>query len=161
MWIPAFSERTTVPSALSEKAEDTLRKIPGPVISSLSDVEFCSLISRKRQQKELGERQANEILALFDSHVAQGYYRRISLSAGHFLKARQLVSDSDNSLRTLDALHLAAAVTESLTMLTADRNLAKIAKRFKTGAHLHKVRELELIGLRNGRFTAVSAPSVG
>ena len=50
------------PEPLSEKAEDTLRKIPGPVISSLSDVEFCSLISRKRQQKELGERQANEVL---------------------------------------------------------------------------------------------------
>ena len=121
------------PEALSEKAEGALRKIPGPVISSLSDVEFCSLISRKRQLKELNERQANEILDLFDSHVAQGFYRRISLSAGHFIKARQLVSDAGNGLRTLDALHLAAAVTQSLKMLTADRNLAKIAKRFKTG----------------------------
>jgi uncharacterized protein len=121
------------PEALSDKAEDALRRIPGPVITSLSDVEFCSLISRKRQLRELGERQANEILALFDSHVAQGFYRRVSLSTGHFLKARQLVSEAGNGLRTLDALHLAAAVTESLRMLTADRNLAKIAKRFKTG----------------------------
>jgi predicted nucleic acid-binding protein len=121
------------PEALSEKAEETLRKIPGPVISSLSDVEFCSLISRKRRLRELGERQANEILALFDAHVAQGFYRRVSLSVGHFLKARQLVSDAGNGLRTLDSLHLAAAVTESLTLLTADRNLAKIARRVKTG----------------------------
>jgi hypothetical protein len=60
------------PEPLSEKAEATLRKIPGPVIGSLSDVDFCSLISRKRQLRELGERQANEIIALFDSHVAQG-----------------------------------------------------------------------------------------
>lgn len=120
------------PEALSEKAEDALRRIPGPVISSLSDVEFCSLISRKRQLRELGERQANEILALFDSHMAQGFYRRVSLSAGHFLKARQLLSDAANGLRTLDALHLAAAVTESLTMLTADRHLAKVARRIKT-----------------------------
>jgi predicted nucleic acid-binding protein len=120
------------PEALSEKAEGALRKIPGPVISGLSDVEFCSLISRKRQLKELSERKANEILALFDSHIAQGFYRRVSLSAGHFLKARQLVLDADNGLRTLDALHLAAAVTESLTMLTADRNLAEVAKRYKT-----------------------------
>jgi predicted nucleic acid-binding protein len=120
------------PEALSEKAEGALRKIPGPVISGLSDVEFCSLISRKRQLKELSERKANEILALFDSHIAQGFYRRVSLSAGHFLKARQLVLDADNGLRTLDALHVAAAVTESLTMLTADRNLAEVAKRYKT-----------------------------
>lgn len=121
------------PEALSGKAEDALRKVPGPVISSLSDMEFASLISRKRQLKELSEREANEILALFDSHVAQGFYRRISLSAVHFLKARQLISDADNSLRTLDALHLAATLTESLTMLTADKVLAKIAKKFKTG----------------------------
>lgn len=120
------------PEPLSEKAEETLRKIGGAVISSLSDVEFCSRISRKRQLKELGERQVNEILALFDSHVAQGFYRRISLSTGHFLKARQLILDANNRLRTLDGLHLAAAVTESLTMLTADRNIAKIAKRLKT-----------------------------
>jgi predicted nucleic acid-binding protein len=38
----------------------------------------------------------------------------------------------------LDALHLAAAVTESLTMLTADRVLAHAAKRFKTRAILIK-----------------------
>lgn len=59
-----------------------------------------------------------------------------TLSAGHFIKARQLVSDAGNGLRTLDALHLAVAVTQSLKMLTADRNLAKIAKKFKTGVIL-------------------------
>jgi predicted nucleic acid-binding protein len=124
------------PEPLSKKAERALRKIPGPVISSLSDVEFCSLISRKRQLKELSERQSNEILALFDSHVAQGFYRRVSLSTEHFLKARQLVLVANSGLRTLDALHLAAAVTGSLTMLTADRALAKAGKRFKAGAIL-------------------------
>jgi len=109
-----------------------------PVISSLSEVEFCSLIARKRQLRELGERQAREILALFDSHVAQGFYHRISLTTGHFLTARQLVSSAVSGLRTLDGLHLAAAVTESLTMLTADRNLAKIARRLKSKVILIK-----------------------
>lgn len=126
------------PESLSGAAEDALRKVRGPVVSGLSDVEFCSLISRKRRLKELTERHATEILSLFDSHVAEGFYRRISLSVEHFLKARQLVSVADGSLRTLDALHLAAAVTESLTMLTADRDLAKAAKRYKAGAILIK-----------------------
>jgi len=121
------------PETLSDKAENALRRIPGQVISSLSHVEFCSLISRRRQLRKLGELQANEILSLFDSHVAQGIYRRVSLSTGHDLKARQLVSEAGNGLRTLDALHLAAAVTESLKMLTADPSLAKIANKFKTG----------------------------
>jgi uncharacterized protein len=126
------------PEPLSGTAENALRKIRGPVISSLSEVEFCSLISRKRRIKELSERQATEILDLFDSHVAEGFYRRISLSAEHFRKARQLISAGDHGLRTLDALHLAAAVAESLTMLTADGVLAKTAKRFKAGAILIK-----------------------
>jgi uncharacterized protein len=126
------------PEPLSGTAESTLRKIRGPVVSTLSDVEFCSLISRKRRLSELTERQASEILNLFDAHVAEGFYRRISLSAEHFFKARQLVSVADSGLRTLDALHLAAAVTESLTMLTANRELAKAARRFKAGAILIK-----------------------
>jgi len=119
------------PEILSANAESELLKIAGPVVSNLSDVEFCSLISRKRRLKELTDRQAIEILNRFDSHAAEGFYRRIALSAEHFFKARQFVSLAESSLRTLDALHLAAAVTESLTMLTADRTLAHAAKRFK------------------------------
>jgi len=79
------------PEPLSGAAEDALRKAKGPVISTLSGVEFCSLISRKRRLKELTERQAVEILNLFDSHVAAGYYRSVSLSVQHFTKARQLI----------------------------------------------------------------------
>jgi predicted nucleic acid-binding protein len=96
------------------------------------------MICGKRRLKELTERQAGDILNLYDAHVSEGFYRRIALSAEHFFKARQLVSVADGGLRTLDALHLAAAVTESLTMLTADRVLAHAAKRFKTRAILIK-----------------------
>jgi predicted nucleic acid-binding protein len=123
---------------LSADAESALGKITGPVLSNLSDVEFCSLLSSKRRLKELTERQAIEILNLFDSHVAAGFYRRIALSAEHFSKARQLVSVAASGLRTLDALHMAAAVTESLTMLTADRSLARAAKQFKADVILIK-----------------------
>jgi uncharacterized protein len=126
------------PELLSGNAESALRRISDPVVSNLSDVEFCSLISKKRRLRELTERQAIEILNLFDTHVAEGFYRRIALSAEHFFKARQLVSVADGGLRTLDALHLATAVTESLTMLTADRDVATAAKRFKAGAILIK-----------------------
>ena len=124
------------PELLSGAAETALRKVRGPVVSSLSDVEFCSLISSKRRLKELTARQAGEILNLFDTHVAEGFYRRVSLTAEHFLKARQLVSVSGSALRTPDALHLAVAVSESLTLLTADRELAKAARRLRAGAML-------------------------
>jgi predicted nucleic acid-binding protein len=126
------------PEQLSTAAEDALRQIKTPVISVLSEVELCTLISRKRRLRELNERQAKDILELFGNHVVGGFFRRISLSTEHFIKARQLVASMDSSLRTLDALHLAAAITESIILLTADRDFAKSAKRFKCGVTLVK-----------------------
>jgi uncharacterized protein len=124
------------PEPSSAAAERALLKLTAPVISVLSEVEFSSLISRKRRLKELSERHAKEILALFESHVAEGFYSRMFLTTAHFLKARQLVGSADGLLCSLDALHLAAAITESLTIMTADRNLAKAAKRHRGGAML-------------------------
>lgn len=119
------------PEALSPAAEAALRKTKTPVISVLSEVEFCSLIARKRRLKELTERQAREILDLFGNHIAEGFYRRMSLNTDHFIKARQLVGLMDSSLRTLDALHLAATIAEGLTLMTADRDFARAAKMKK------------------------------
>ena len=119
------------PETLSAAAEDALRTIRVPVISPLSEVEFASLISRKRRLGEINEGQAAEILDLFSTHISEGSYRRISVTAEHFLKARQLVAARQSSLHTLDALHLALAVTENLPLMTADRDLSKAAKRHK------------------------------
>jgi predicted nucleic acid-binding protein len=126
------------PEASSATAEHALRQVAAPVISTLTEVEFCSLIARKRRLRELSERQAGEILNLFGLHVAEGFYRRISLTAEHFLKARHLVGAPSSVLRTLDALHLAVAVTETLALMTADRDLAKAARRHKVRVILVK-----------------------
>ena len=126
------------PEPLSAAAEDALRQFKTPVISVLSEVEFCSLISKKWRLKELKERQAKEILDLFSNHVAEGFYRRISLNTEHFLKARLLVASMDSALRTLDALHLAVALAEGLTLVTADREFARAGKRHKANTLLIK-----------------------
>lgn len=119
------------PEGLSAAAENALRKVGAPVISLLSEVEFCSLVSRKRRLKELNERQAKQILDLFATHVAEGFYRRLALGTEHFLKARQLLAADIGSLHTLDALHLTVALAESLPLMTADRDFAKAARRHK------------------------------
>lgn len=126
------------PELSSTAAEDALRRIEAPVISILSEVEFCSLISKKRRLKDLNQRQAKEILDLFATHVADGFYRRMVLTAEHYLKARQLIDSMEITLHTLDALHLSAATAETLTLLTADRDLAAAAKRHKCGVYLIK-----------------------
>lgn len=126
------------PEPLSAASESVLRRIKAPVISALSEVEFCSLISKKCRLKELKERQAKEILDLFSNHVAEGFYRRIPLNTDHFIKARLLVGSMESALRTLDALHLAAALAEGLTLVTADREFARAAKQHKARTLLIK-----------------------
>ena len=126
------------PEPLSSAAEDALRQFKTPVISVLSEVEFCSLISKKYRLKELKERQAKEILDLFSNHLAEGFYRRVSLSTEHFLKARLLAASMVSALRTLDALHLAVALAEGLTLVTADREVARAGKRHKANTLLIK-----------------------
>jgi hypothetical protein len=49
---------------LNAKAEDALRETSAPVITLLSEVQFASLISRKRRLKELSVSQAKEIIDL-------------------------------------------------------------------------------------------------
>jgi uncharacterized protein len=124
------------PESLSAAAETALRQIKNPVISLLSEVEFCSLLSRKWRLKELTERQMSAVLDLFGTHVAEGFYRRVALTTEHFLSARKLVASKLGSLRTLDGLHLAAALAENLPLVTADQDLAKAAKRHKSAVFL-------------------------
>ena len=124
------------PEPLSAAAETALRDLATPVISMLTEVEFASLIARKRRLRELTERQARAILDLFAEHVAEGFYRRVPLGTEHFLRARELVATLSSALRTLDALHLAAALGENLPLLTADRDLVRAAKRHEAAAIL-------------------------
>jgi len=126
------------PESLSEAAEAALRQIKNPVISLLSEVEFGSLLSRKRRLKELTERQMGAVLDLFGTHVAEGFYRRVALTTEHFLSARKLVASTQSSLRTLDGLHLAVALAANLLLVTADQDLAKAAKRQKSAVLLVK-----------------------
>ena len=126
------------PEPLSEAAESALLAVRDPCISSLNEVEFASLIARKRRLREISDRQAAEVLSLFDQHVAEGHYRRIAVGAGHFLRARDLIATPRSSLHTLDALHLAVALMIDAPLLTADQLLARAARRHGATAILVK-----------------------
>lgn len=126
------------PESLSTLAEQALRSVEDPVISSLTEVEFFSLVAKKRRLKELTEPKARRALDTFTVHVADGYYRRYTLSAEHYAKARSLISSFNTTLHTLDALHLALAISEKLPLLTADSTLAAAARKFKVKTTLVK-----------------------
>ena len=123
------------PEPLSPSAEAALRDIEAPVISDLTLVEFSSLVARKRQLKELDAREASRVLGAFSEHAAGGFYRRMPMGTGHFTRARRLI-EAATSLRTLDALHLAAALIAGIPILTADGQLARAAKKLKAGVIL-------------------------
>lgn len=126
------------PEPLSRSAEVALLRLKDPCISSLTEVEFASLIARKHRLQELTERGVGEVLRLFGQHVADGHYRRLSLGAEHFLLARDLIVAMASALSTLDALHLSVAVSTGLPLLTADRDFARAARRHVTNVDLVK-----------------------
>ena len=126
------------PEPLSSAAEVALLKLRDPCISALTEVEFASLVARKRRLRELGEREANEVLRLFGQHVAEGYFRRLSLGTEHFFRARDLIGSMASALSTLDALHLSVALSACIPLLTADRDFARAARRDDATANLIK-----------------------
>ena len=110
-------------------AQQTLRAVTNPIISTLCEVEFSSLVARKRRAKELRASEAQDILALFASHLAEGFCRRIALSPEHCRVARELLDALDLCLRALDALHLGIVSVENTGLVTADLQLATAAKK--------------------------------
>jgi len=126
------------PEPLSAAAEEALRSVEGPVISSLTEVEFFSLVAKKYRLMELSEPKARQILETFTSHVADGYYQRLTLTAEHYAKARSLVGAFTATLHTLDALHFALAMSEKLPILTSDSILAEAARKHKVKTTLVK-----------------------
>lgn len=56
----------------------------------------------------------------------------------HYAKARSLISSFNATLHTLDALHLALAVSEKLPLLTADCTLAAATRKFRVKTTLVK-----------------------
>ena len=126
------------PEPLSSAAESALLKLRDPCISPLTEVEFASLVARKRRLRDLGEREASDVLRLFGQHVAEGYFRRLPLGTEHFLRARDLIGSMASALSTLDALHLAVALSAGSPMLTADRDFARAARRHDASVILIK-----------------------
>ena len=116
------------PEPLSEKAEAFLMAHLRPAISTLTEVEMFSALSRKIREGELSRKDAAKIVAKFLSHVDSHFYTHLLLEPHHYRLARDWIGLFNTNLKTLDALHLAIAQGEGLTFVTADQGLAESAK---------------------------------
>lgn len=124
------------PEKLSSAAEEAIRADRRPSISSLTEVEIYSAVSRKIREKQISLRDGQRIVATFRTHLALGSYHRILIQAGHFKNAGDWVSQFTTSLRTLDALHLAVCAVDRIQLVTADKKLHDAAHILKLDAIL-------------------------
>ena len=118
------------PEPLSGKAEKVITSSKRLGISSLTEVELASAISRKIREKNLSAEDGNKIFNQFQTHLKNSLYRLISIEDRHYHSAKNWILQFRVPLKTLDALHLAIASEDNLTLLTADRQLDIAAKHF-------------------------------
>ena len=118
------------PEPLSEKAEKIIMGATLPCISSLTEIELASAISRKIREKNLSPEDGNRIFNQFQTHLKETLFRLISVENRHYQTAKNWILRFAAPLKTLDAIHLAIAAESNLTLLTADRRQVVSAKYF-------------------------------
>ena len=119
------------PEPLSQSAQRAIRRADPPTLSPLVELELYSAVAAKVRTGELDEAAAVRIVTLLAQHLAEGRYGVVALTAADYGLARDWIGRFSAPLRAPDALHLAAAVSNELTLLTADRQLAASAEHFE------------------------------
>ncbi|MBI1870559.1 MAG: type II toxin-antitoxin system VapC family toxin [Chlamydiae bacterium] len=114
------------PEALSDKVEHYLMRGQS-VISPLTEVELFSAVSRKIREGQMQSTDGRRVLARYLSHAEGSFYLKVAIETHHYRLARDWLGEFSTPLRSFDALHLAVAVSEDLTPLTADRAFSKSA----------------------------------
>ena len=117
------------PETLSGKVEAFITAQREVAISAITEIEMFSALSRKVREKAMDRHDAGRVAAKFISHLDGHYFTCLPVEAHHFRLARDWIGMFKLSLKTLDAIHLAIASSERLSVVTADKTLLKSAKR--------------------------------
>lgn len=116
-----------MPEPLSEKVQELYGAPDRISISDLVEIELFAALSLRIRTGSLEMDAARRIAELFASHLEDGLYTKLHLSAGRYRTARNYIARFDLPLKSPDALHLAVCNTQDLTLLTANRQLARNA----------------------------------
>ncbi|MEP5943130.1 MAG: type II toxin-antitoxin system VapC family toxin, partial [Balneola sp.] len=106
---------------------------PDVFISKLTIIEMLSSLKKRARMNELSNSSVKKIYALFKDHISIGIFKVLDLDSLVFSNAEILLSSASTPLRTLDALHLAAASENNLKIFTFDKTLIKAAKELQIG----------------------------
>ena len=76
------------PDPISETAEKLILSSTRPCISSLTEVELASALSRKVREKNLSPDDGNKIFNQFQSHLEQSFYGLTTVEDRHYQTAK-------------------------------------------------------------------------
>lgn len=116
------------PEEISERVEEFFRAQAQVAVSTLTEVELFSAVSRKVREGGLDKKTAKRILAKFLEHLEGQLFMSLPVQSHHFRLAREWIGLLNTTLKSLDALHLAIASAEEMRLITADQSLAESAK---------------------------------
>lgn len=118
-----------LPESGSDAVESWIRSAAPIGVSGLTLVELRSLLARRRRERTIGEGDEMRVLAAVEMDLHAGHARRLPWSGeGAFDTAAALIARCVAPLRTLDALHLVAALDSGASVFaTADRAQADAA----------------------------------
>lgn len=116
-----------LPEAGAERFAQFVVALDEALISRLTVVELRCLLGRRCRSGQLREEERDAAYRRFNEQVARGYIDVVAVPDSRFGEALRLIEILDASpLRTLDALHLAAARAASVDGLaTADKAMAE------------------------------------
>jgi hypothetical protein len=126
-----------VKEAFSEEVEHYLAGIDRPVISSLTRLEWQCAMVRRQRMGAFSEDYLATARREFMRHRTEGCFRIYPVNDALFTQATDLLDAvSPIPLRSLDALHLAAACSMGKpAFATADRTLADAARKLGLTVH--------------------------
>ena len=118
------------PEPRSAQAQRIVSRSRHPAISPLVELELYCVVSRKVRAGALDAASARRIFAEFQIHLAEPRFNVVPVRPAEYALARQWLETLSSPLRSVDALHLAAAFNNGLVLLTADNGLAQAARQF-------------------------------
>lgn len=120
-----------LPERNSDAFEHYFSELGVARISRLTLVELRSTFARKRRETRLDRVQENAAMHEVRTDIQNGLLSVVPSTDADFIEAFRLMDElADLPLRTLDALHLATAVTQGATHLaTADDVMRRAARQ--------------------------------
>lgn len=115
----------------SQSVQSILMDDDAPIISSLTEVEFHSMLNKKCRMNQLTTEQQKRVIDKFNSHLRAGLFELHQLTETVFHTARWVLAKTERPLRTLDILHLGFAIANRLTLFSTDLALLDAAQDLK------------------------------